>query len=133
MCDLVSLDDEVVSGSLGIKVVSDLTIRNFSLDEYDMIVLPGGLPGADNLMESSEIIDLVKYFASNHERFIGAICAAPQVLAKARVINDKMVTSYPDDKYRGLLSNGIYKEDIVLDGKIIIKSLELPLVVAAQE
>ena len=86
---------------------------------YDMIVFPGGLPGADNLMNSNDIIDLVKIF-SNSGKYIGAICAAPQILAKAKVIDGKSVTSYPDDKYRKILSNGKYVEDaIVCDGNII--------------
>lgn len=119
VCDLISICDEVVCGSHGIKVVSDFNIKNFSSDSYDMIVLPGGLPGADNLMNSNEIIDLVKKF-SESGKFIGAICAAPEVLAKANVTCEKKVTSYPDDKYRKLLSDGNYVEDtVVCDGNII--------------
>ena len=55
-----------------------------NLDDYDMIVIPGGLPGATNLRDDNRVIELVKRFNENN-KFIGAICAGPIVLQKAQI------------------------------------------------
>ncbi|HDD46478.1 MAG TPA: DJ-1/PfpI family protein, partial [Candidatus Aenigmarchaeota archaeon] len=58
------------------------------------IVLPGGDPGYKNLMKSHDILMLVKKFYENG-KLVGAICAAPLVLAKAGVLDNKLATIYP--------------------------------------
>lgn len=121
-CDMVSIDDnDIVTGCHNITVQIDKKINDIEKDSYDMIVLPGGLPGADNLRDSEKVIDWVKRFANNPKKYVAAICAAPQVLLKADVVKGKKVTSYPTDKYRKLLSDTHYVDDeiVVVDGNII--------------
>jgi len=126
-CETVSIDKIMVEGSHGIKVQADRLIKEVDKESYDMIVLPGGQPGADNLRDCEEVITWVKNFAQNDDcKWIAAICAAPQVLAKAGVITGKRVTSYPADEYRAILKDAKYIDDIkdmdemvVADGNII--------------
>ena len=54
-CDLCSIKDEFVRGTHNIIIQSDCIIDNIDQDEYDAIVLPGGLPGADNLLDKNII------------------------------------------------------------------------------
>lgn len=125
-CDTIAIDKRMVEGSHGIKVKADFLIREINKESYRMLVLPGGQPGADNLRDCGEIIAWVKDFANNYSKWIAAICAAPQVFAKAGVIDGKKVTSYPTDKYRQILKDGNYIDNInemdemvVIDGNII--------------
>ena len=118
-CDTISLEDYVIKGCHDIQIVTDYLITEIDIDDYDMVVLPGGLPGADNLMNSDDVVNWVRTFASKN-KYVAAICAAPQILAKAGVISGKKVTSYPASIYRDLLKDGNYVDDIVVtDGNII--------------
>ncbi|MFA6940218.1 MAG: DJ-1 family glyoxalase III [Clostridiaceae bacterium] len=114
--DICSVGGEYVRGAHDITVKADFKICNIK-DEYDMIVLPGGMPGTLNLMENKQLINLIKEY-NKRNKFIAAICAAPKVLNKADVLSGKKVTSYP-----GALDNMsgfIYSEDqVVTNGNII--------------
>ena len=80
-------------------------------------MLPGGMPGANNLRDNEEVIDLVKWFNDN-KKIVAAICAAPIVLGKAGIIEGKKVTSYPG--FEDELVKGSYLEEhVVVDGNII--------------
>lgn len=115
VCDLVSMKDEYVKSSHDVIIKSD---RIFAADmEYDMVVLPGGLPGATNLRDDDRVIEYLKK-QNSENKFIAAVCAAPIVLGKAGLTNDKNITSYPG--YENELPGCRYSEDIaVVDGNII--------------
>ncbi len=63
-------------------------------DDFDMVVLPGGLPGADHLNEDERIHQILHRTIENNKH-VGAICAAPKVFASAGLLNDKKATAYP--------------------------------------
>lgn len=117
-CDSVSTGGEMITGAQGIVVKADRTWTD-ELQDYDMLVLPGGMPGAKNLADDQRVIDLVKSFAQQ-EKFIGAICAAPMVLERAGVVKGRTLTSYPGESYRSLLREANYVEEIVaVDNNLI--------------
>ena len=115
-CDLVGLEN-AVTGVHGISIQCDKVIDDKISQEYDMIVLPGGRPGADNLRDNDLVIKAIKDM-NDENKWIAAICAAPIVLERAGVLEDKNYTAYPGfDKE---IKEGNFKEDIVVvDGKII--------------
>ena len=119
-CDAVSIDGHAqVTGSHAITVVADHALDG-GLDEYDMIVLPGGMPGAANLKENAGVLEAVQRFIRSPEKYVAAICAAPMVLAEAGVTAGRRLTSYPSEKYRALLSDAEYREEpVVVDGHLI--------------
>ncbi|PRR82812.1 DJ-1 family glyoxalase III [Clostridium vincentii] len=115
-CDMVSLEKLSVIGAHNIEVKCDKVISD-NIKEYDLIVMPGGMPGSVNLKNSEKVINAVKYFNENN-KLMGVICAAPIVLAAADVISGRNVTSYPEIKEE--LKGCNYKEDeVVVDGNII--------------
>lgn len=90
----VGLDDQVVTASRGTRLLPDKTIEDVLYDDFDLIVMPGGLPGADNLNENEHLHDLLKRHNLN-KKYIGAICAAPKVLATAGILDNKSATAFP--------------------------------------
>ena len=83
-----------VSGSHQITVTPDLALDEALEQEFDMIALPGGMPGAENLEHDPRIIDLLRQ-AAGRGGYTAAICAAPKVLAAAGLLDDRRATSYP--------------------------------------
>ena len=83
-----------VRGSHGIAVETDATLDEALERDYDMVVLPGGLPGADNL-EADERVRTVLRRLADSGRFTAAICAAPKVLAAAGLLEGRRATSFP--------------------------------------
>lgn len=117
VCDTCSLSGENVTGSHGIKVFADKTIDGTKANEYDAVVIPGGMPGAENLKNSDKVVNIVKQF-NDAGKVVSAICAGPIVLGKAKVTEGKKVTSYPG--YEDELGSCSYLEETaVLDGNII--------------
>lgn len=113
------LDDQPVTASRGTRIIPDTNIDAIVNEIYDLIVLPGGLPGANHLRDDERVQTLLKKHASR-DKFIAAICAAPLALASAGLLNNKKATSYPgileaiaDDRIEITLSA------VEVDGKVI--------------
>ena len=88
------LDDGPVRASRGTVLVPDTTLDAVMDRDFDMIVLPGGLPGADHLEQDTRIQALLRRMA-DADRYTAAICAAPKVLAAAGLLAGRRATSYP--------------------------------------
>lgn len=119
-CKTVGVTGSVVTGSHGIAVQADLTLSD-PLEEFDMIVCPGGLPGSIHLRDCDEVIRLVQVFDRDPEKYVAAICAAPQVLAKAGITTGRHVTSYPGADLEALFADAVYHTDkaVIVDDKLI--------------
>jgi len=91
---VAGLTDGPIKASRGTNVLPDMNLDDALQQEYDMVALPGGMPGASNLNDDARVHDLLKTMA-NSDKFTGAICAAPIVLANAGILDGKRVTSYP--------------------------------------
>jgi protein deglycase len=83
-----------VRASRGVTLLPDTVLAAVQEEAFDMIVLPGGLPGADHLDRDPRIHSLLRRMAAAG-RFTAAICAAPKVLANAGILRGKSATSYP--------------------------------------
>jgi len=113
------LDEQTVIASRGMELIPQMTLELALQNEYDMIVLPGGLPGADHLNEDQRIHDLLAKMNSSG-KYIAAICAAPKVLASAGLLKGKQATSFPGAIPEQDLDGINYKEQtVVIDGNII--------------
>ena len=88
------LDDLPVLGSHSVMLLADTTLDLAQHQEFDMIVLPGGLPGTDNLRSDKRLIALLQKMAQQG-KYIAAICAAPSVLAAAGLLDGRKATCYP--------------------------------------
>ncbi len=114
-----SLDDEIVVASRGVRLIADTPLDEVIDDDFDMVVLPGGLPGADHLDSDERIHQLLKRM-HQQGKYTAAICAAPKVLANAGMLEDKQATSYPGfiDKMN-LPRTQVLEKPVVTDDKVI--------------
>jgi len=116
---VAGLGDGTVVGSHGIGVLPDCTLDQAMEHDYDMLVLPGGLPGADKLQADARILQLVRAMAES-DRYTAAICAAPKVLAAAGVLDGRRATSYPGFLDATSASGlKLSLDPVVQDGKVI--------------
>lgn len=83
-----------VQGSRGTVLVPDVALDAALQRDFDMVVLPGGQPGARNLEQDVRIGTLVRKMAQQ-QKYTAAICAAPKVLAEAGVLDGKHATAFP--------------------------------------
>jgi 4-methyl-5(b-hydroxyethyl)-thiazole monophosphate biosynthesis len=113
------LDEQPVKASRGTVLVPDMALDEALEQDYDMVVLPGGMPGADNLMNDVRVIELVTRMA-NAGQYTAAICAAPRVLARAGVLDGKHATSFPGSIDVANIPGLQYSEQaVVRDGTVI--------------
>jgi len=91
---LAGLEAGALRGSRGIVLVPDTTLEDALQRSYDMVVLPGGQPGTDNLKADKRVASLMQQLAQQG-KYVTAICAAPSVLASAGLLDGKQATSFP--------------------------------------
>ena len=120
-CETVSItNSNVATSSHDVSIVCDREIGDtrFDFDDYDMIVLPGGMPGTTNLGECEDLTDQVRRFAADG-RQVAAICAAPTILAKLGLLEGRRATCFPNLQ-DVLVENGatLVQDEVVVDGNI---------------
>ncbi len=118
---LISITKELsVRSAQGAAVVADTTIDKLGGEVPEMVVLPGGMPGAQNLHESEKVRQYL-LDAAMRGNTIGAICAAPFVLGALGLLEGKKATCYPG--FENQLSGAVFTEGkVVVDGNIITSS-----------
>ncbi|HEC60152.1 MAG TPA: DJ-1/PfpI family protein [Methylophaga sp.] len=108
-----------VTASRGVRLVADVWLEDVMHDDFDMIVLPGGLPGATYLNDDHRIHAILKRL-NKSGKAIAAICAAPLVLAHAGLVNGKTIAHYPEVLHSNEWPNVMLSDDaIVIDGNIL--------------
>ena len=91
----VSINETLeVCGTHGIKVLADIKTEDVNEESLEAIVLPGGMPGADNLENCKFVTDLVTK-AANDKKIIAAICAAPKIPGVLGLLSGVKATCYP--------------------------------------
>jgi 4-methyl-5(b-hydroxyethyl)-thiazole monophosphate biosynthesis len=91
---LAGLQAGALRGSRGTQLLPDVPLDDALAHSYDMVILPGGMPGTTHLRNDARVIKLVQEMARSG-KWVAAICAAPSVLAAAGLLDDKRATSYP--------------------------------------
>lgn len=113
------LNEDVVEASRGVRLVPDATLDEALKQDYDMVVLPGGGPGAEKLASDERVTELLRRLADS-EKFTAAICAGPKVLAGAGLLKGIKATSFPNAKKDLIDAGAEYSEaPVVQDGKVV--------------
>ncbi len=113
----VGIDKKIITGAHGISVVCDTDTRAFTPTQCDMVILPGGMPGTNNL-NASRTVHQALDIASKDGAYIAAICAAPIILGDRGELNGKNAVCYPGFENR-LSGATVVDRGVCVDGKII--------------
>jgi 4-methyl-5(b-hydroxyethyl)-thiazole monophosphate biosynthesis len=112
------LEEGPITASRGVRLMPDVSLADVLSDEFDMIVLPGGIGGAQRLQADSRITELLQRMAqANH--YIAAVCAAPKVLASAGLLEGRQATAYPGALDDYTKSTTVSAAAVVQDERII--------------
>ena len=111
------MEEQIVAGAHGIPVVADKMFADIHLEDAEMLLLPGGLPGATNLDAHQGLSDMIMAFASEGKA-LAAICAAPLVFGNRGLLQGKKATCYPG--FESYLTGAEYTAALVeIDGNFI--------------
>ena len=118
-CHIISVNGEYPVGSHGITIKADGISENFDMDDYDGIVIPGGMPGAVNIANDEHVKKaLIK--ANKDGKMIASICASPAVvLAPLGVLDEKKATCFPAPDFVDELGESYTGKNVEVDGHVI--------------
>ncbi len=122
-CTLISvMGRREITSSHGIVITAETMIEDVNMEDYDMLILPGGIPGTPNLAACAPLTKAVTSFAGRESegKAVAAICAAPSILANLGLLDGKQATCNPcvDDVLKD--HGAIHLEvPVVKDGNLI--------------
>ena len=113
--ELVSISESrYVKGAHGIEVSADKLITE--IQEYDMIFLPGGYPGYINLESCTGVINVL-HDCIKSNKYISAICAAPSILGKQGILENKKACCFPG------FENDLIGADVCFDEVVVSENI----------
>src|SRR5690554_932855 len=116
--ELISITEEKnVTSSHGVTIVCDRVFQGKPIEEKDILILPGGMPGTKNLQAYEPLTQLLKDY-HNRKKWIGAICAAPMILGELGFLKGRKATCYPGYEHH-LKDAHHYPVPAITDGHII--------------
>lgn len=116
---IAALGARSVEGSHRIRVEADALLDDVGHEPFDMLVLPGGEPGATALRDDPRVRELLLRYAGQGKP-VAAICAAPKVLAAAGLLDGRRATSYPGYLDEAPAPGMTYlAQAVVVDGALI--------------
>lgn len=115
---VASVANFTITASRGVKLKADCLIRDCKEKIFDMIALPGGIPGAEHLRDSQTLIHLLMQ-QQEKEKWLAAICASPAVVLQHHgLLKGKTATCHP--AFRNKLHKERASNDrVVVDGNLI--------------
>ena len=114
----ISSKEKMVMGAHDIVIAADVIFDETDFSGGDMLILPGGQPGTDNLNTHEGLKKLIKTYY-NQNKYVAAICAAPLVFGEMGLLQGKKVVSYPGYENRLLGAEIAENDRVVVAGNII--------------
>lgn len=118
-CDTFYFQDPWVKGMHGMVLKGDKLFGG-EIENYDVVVLPGGRPGGENLKQNPKVIDLLQRWDKLPGKYLTALCSGTTVLAAAGVIQGKKMTGYTG--YAEKLPGAIFLEDVAVADQNLVTS-----------
>lgn len=119
--DVAGTASGVIEASRGVRITPDITLDEAVSREYDLVVLPGGLAGTENLANDSRLEKILSQTVEK-KKFVAAICAAPSILSSRGYLSGRSATSHPSVESK-LRDNAVeYKTDRVVSDGLFLTS-----------
>eukprot|EP00978_Attheya_sp_CCMP212_P034761 scaffold147405_cov42-Attheya_sp.AAC.1 len=113
--------EKVCTMSRGIRFLADITIDEAAKEEWDLVALPGGMPGAEHLRDSEALIGILEKQKSQGKLY-GAVCASPAVVLASKGLmgtnNPNGATCYPAPAFRAMMNHPV-NDDVVVQGNLV--------------
>ena len=118
-CHMISVNGEYPVGSHGITLKADGISENFDMDDYDGIVIPGGMPGAVNIANDEHVIKALNK-ANKDKKMIASICASPAVvLEPLGILDGRKATCFNAPVFVEKLGKSFTGKGVEIDGHVI--------------
>ncbi|MDO4711073.1 MAG: DJ-1/PfpI family protein [Peptostreptococcaceae bacterium] len=120
--DLCSIEkDKKVRGAHGMDAEASIHIDEVKdLEQYDMLITPGGLPGSTNLRDDDRVIEAFKKFYDRSDKYLANICASGIVLDRAGIAQQIKGTCYPG--FKSEIAYKEYVDEMVVMDKNVVTS-----------
>jgi len=115
---VVGLNQTEITASRGVRLIADYRLDDIIEHPFDLMVMPGGMPGAQHLANDERILQLARRIYAEGG-FVAAICAAPKVLWKAGLLKGRKATSFPGHLPEDNPAFTYLEDPIVTDGRIV--------------
>ncbi|OON98070.1 MAG: hypothetical protein ATN36_01745 [Epulopiscium sp. Nele67-Bin005] len=112
---LIGLKGKEVTSSQKINITMDTVLDEVDFSELDMIILPGG-PGTEKYFKMTKLKEAVSSFLNDENKWVCAICAAPSILGRWELLENRTVTGYPTIE---IPNANVKRERVVVDGNLI--------------
>lgn len=130
---IASLNENLETiSSRKIKIIADKKLSDCKNDKFRAVILPGGMPGALNLRNNNDVIEVIQK-ANAEKALICAICAAPVVLSKANILDNIKFTAYPnfEEYFKSLPADDmVVKDKNIITGKGVGASFDFAIKIA---
>ena len=117
-CDIVSVSGKTIVGSHGIQIIADKLIEDINADDYDGVVIAGGMPGATNVSNNASAIEFIKKL-NQKGKLVSAICASPAVVLVSHGLINGKATCYPAPQFIELMGDNYVESDVVTTNNVI--------------
>ena len=129
----VGVTGKVANGSHKIPVICDIDCASLPYNsDFDMIILPGGMPGSTNL-DKAECVEKYIKLALENDKLICAICAAPFILGKRGILKGKNATCFPgfENQLEGatVVDAGVVRDGNIITGRAMGSAHEFALTI----
>ncbi len=114
----VGVTKRSVTSSHGVEIAADLDFSDISISDMEMLIIPGGQPGVDNLWENEDVRKLVLDVSEKGTK-ISAICAAPIILSRLGLLEGKESVCYPSYGEELVCKKYLAGTGVARDGDII--------------
>lgn len=121
--DVVALGHGAIKGwkdgNWSKEIAVDMTVEKAMADDYDALVLPGGVINPDKLRRSAEAVEFVRGFFRG-KKPVAAICHGPQLLIEADAVRDRRLTSFPSIKTDLMNAGAMWRDaEVVVDQGLV--------------
>lgn len=110
-----------IEASRGVRVLPEMTLDEAQTRDYDLVVLPGGAVGTENLMKDDRLKQILRTMVEK-KRYVGAICAAPAILSANGHLSGRAATSHPSVEAKVREGGTLYRTDRVVSDGIFLTS-----------